>query len=150
MFSMRSSQRFTVFASARKLHNVHDVSLKGIDVLQLDVTHASSVQTAVDWVVSEAGGIDLLVCNAGLIRYVPIIEQELSCVKAVFDTNVFGTLLCARAVASVMINQRSGVIAVSSSISASLKFKSKQVHHLSFDVKTLLQPSMLTLPTRDV
>ncbi len=99
---------------------MEDLRLEGIDVLQLDVTDASSIQSTVDRVVGEAGGIDLLVCNAGMIRYGPLVEQELSDIKAIFDTNVFGTLLCARAVAPVMIKQRSGIIAASGSISARL------------------------------
>ena len=45
-------------------------------------------------------------------------EQELLDIKGVFDTYVFGALLCARAVAPVVVRQKSGVMAVTSSIAA--------------------------------
>ena len=38
----------------------------GLEVLQLDVTDAESIKAAVESVLSKAGRIDLLVCNAGL------------------------------------------------------------------------------------
>ena len=77
-------------------------------------------QKALDHMVQEAGGIDLLVCSAGIHRIALIVEQDVSDIRAIFETNVFGALLCARAVAPVMIQQRSGVIAVIGSIAASV------------------------------
>ncbi len=119
-WSAHSASGFRVFATSRSIEDVQDLKLEGIDTLQLDVTDAESVKSAVDHIVKEAGGIDLLVCNAGIHRIGPIIEQHMSEVKAVVDTNVYGTLLCARAVAPVMMRQRSGVIAAVGSISASI------------------------------
>ena len=115
-----SASAFRVFATSRNTQDVEDLKLEGIDVVQLDVTDADSVNSAVEHVVQEAGGIDLLICNAGILRIGPLIEQKLSEIKTVFDTNVYGTLLCARSVATVMTTQRSGVIAVIGSISASI------------------------------
>lgn len=109
-----------VFATSRNLQAIEDLKLEGIDTVQLDVTDPESVKSAVDHIVQEAGGIDLLVCNAGIHRIAPIVEQDIADVRAVFDTNVFGALLCARAVAPIMIKQRSGIIALVGSIAASL------------------------------
>ncbi|KAA6427974.1 MAG: hypothetical protein FRX49_02636 [Trebouxia sp. A1-2] len=119
-WNAHSAAGFRVFATSRNTGDLQDLMLEGIDALQLDVTDADSVKSAVDHIEKEAGGIDLLVCNAGILRIGPIVEQDLSEVKAVIDTNVYGTLLCARAVAPVMIRQRSGVIAAVGSITASL------------------------------
>lgn len=116
----KRTTEFRVFATSRKTQDLQDLKLEGIDVLQLDVTDPHSIRAAVDEVVREAGGIDVLLCNAGILRIGPMVEQELSDIKAVFDTNVYGTLLCARAVAPVMIKQRSGTIAATGSITASV------------------------------
>ena len=119
-WNAHSASGFRVFATSRNIVDLQDLKLEGVDALQLDVTDAQSVKSAVDHIVKEAGGIDLLVCNAGIHRIGPIIEQDLSEVKAVVDTNVYGTSLCARAVAPVMMRQRSGIIAAVGSISASI------------------------------
>lgn len=63
-----SASGFRVFATSRNIGDLQDLKLEGIDALQLDVTDAESVKSAVDHLVKEAGGIDLLVCNAGIHR----------------------------------------------------------------------------------
>ena len=78
---------FRVFASDVSVHKLEDLSLEGIDTLQLDVTSPGSIQSAVDHVVQEAGQIDILICNAGIVTIAPLIEEELSQVKAVWNIN---------------------------------------------------------------
>ena len=116
----RRAQRFRVFATARNLQDLADLKLEGIDTLQLDVTDQGSVRKVVEQVLREAGRIDLLVCNAGIVKYAPIVEQDLDEVKSIIDTNTMGALLCVRAVAPIMIQQRSGTLAVTGSIAASV------------------------------
>ena len=78
---------FRVFASDIALQNLEDLRLEGIDTLQLDVTKADSVQHAIDRVVREAGQIDILVCNAGIVTIAPLIEEEISAIEAVWNIN---------------------------------------------------------------
>ncbi|KAL0032388.1 hypothetical protein WJX79_008664 [Trebouxia sp. C0005] len=77
-WNAHSAAGFRVFATSRNTGDLQDLMLEGIDALQLDVTDADSVKSAVDHIEKEAGGIDLLVCNAGILRIGPIVEQDLS------------------------------------------------------------------------
>lgn len=111
---------FQVFASARKTSKLHDLKLEGIETVALDVNDPNSVRQAVDYVVQQAGTIDYLICNSGIIRIGPVIELDVSDIHDVLQTNVTGAVICAQAVAPIMIKQRSGVIAVTGSVSATL------------------------------
>lgn len=113
-------QAYSVVATSRKLADIRDLQSEGIDTLQLDVTDPKSVESAFNQIFQKYGGIDLLVCNAGIYRLGPMLEQEMADVKSVFDTNVFGTLLCVRAAGPIMVKQRYGTIAVVGSIAASM------------------------------
>ena len=79
--------RFRVFASDVQLHSLQDLSLEGIDILQLDVTSDESVRQAVNHVVQEAGQIDILICNAGIVTIAPLIEEERSEINKVLNVN---------------------------------------------------------------
>ena len=111
---------FRVFASARNTSKLHDLKLEGIETATLDVNDPNSVRQAVAHIVQQAGTIDYLICNSGIIRIGPVIELNISDIQDVLQTNVTGAVLCAQAVAPVMIKQRSGVIAVTGSVSATL------------------------------
>lgn len=68
----------------------------GIDahVVQLDVTNASSVTTAAATVEREAGRLDVLVNNAGLMFAPPpsAAEESIEEMAQMFETNVFGVM----------------------------------------------------------
>lgn len=78
---------FRVFASDLNLDSIEDLRLEGIEVLALDVTKAESVQEGVSHVEQEAGRLDILVCNAGIVTIAPLIEEELSEIQAVWNVN---------------------------------------------------------------
>jgi 3-oxoacyl-[acyl-carrier protein] reductase len=56
------------------------------------------------------GGVDLLVCNAGITRDKLLLRMTEEDWDAVLDTNLKSAFLCAKAVAPIMVKQRSGVI----------------------------------------
>ncbi len=78
---------FRVFASDLNLDSIEDLRLEGIEVLALDVTIAESVQRGVSHVEQQAGRLDVLVCNAGIVTIAPLIEEELSEIQAVWNVN---------------------------------------------------------------
>jgi len=78
---------FRVFASDLNLDSIEDLRLEGIEVLALDVTTAESVQRGVSHVEQEAGRLDVLVCNAGIVTIAPLIEEDLSEIQAVWNVN---------------------------------------------------------------
>ena len=111
---------YQVFASARNTQSLRHLATDGISTVQLDVTDLDSIERAVQQVVQQAGSIDLLICNSGIIRIAPVIEQDVGEIQAVLDTNVTGAVRCAQTVAPIMVKQRSGTIAVTGSVSASM------------------------------
>lgn len=111
---------YEVFASARNTQSLQDLATGGITAVQLDVTEPGSIERAVQQVVQQAGSIDLLICNSGIIRIGPVIEQDVGEIQAVLETNVTGAVRCAQIVAPIMVKQRSGTIAVTGSVSASM------------------------------
>ncbi len=92
---------------------------------QVDVTVAAQVEAAVADAVSRHGRIDVLVNNAGVLKDAQLVkmkDDELvgSMSEADFDAvisvNLKGIFVCTRAVAPVMIKQRSGRILNASSV----------------------------------
>src|SRR5260221_11575228 len=69
----------------------------------LDVADADSVARVAQATVAQYGGIDVLVCSAGITGpNITLAEYPVDAWKQVFDVNVHGVLLCNRAVVPVM------------------------------------------------
>lgn len=86
----------------------HDLLPPGpaVRVLQLDVTDAASIRAAVE----AAGPIDVLVNNAGFGAPAPLELTDMDTVRALFETNTFGTLAVTQAVLPQMRERRAGVV----------------------------------------
>jgi 3-oxoacyl-[acyl-carrier protein] reductase len=91
----------------------------------VNVTDSEEVDQAVDELVTEWGRIDVLINNAGILRdgqLVKFKEGELQKrmtdeqFDMVIDVNLRGVFICTRAVAPVMVKQKSGVILNATSI----------------------------------
>jgi 3-oxoacyl-[acyl-carrier protein] reductase len=78
--------------------------------IQVDVTETSSVDAAVDQVVSLRGRLDVLVNNAGMTRDALLARLRDEDLEAVLDANLKGALWCARAALRPMLKQREGRI----------------------------------------
>ncbi|EGL62789.1 short-chain dehydrogenase/reductase [Agrobacterium sp. ATCC 31749] len=77
-----------------------------LKILALDVTNADSIANAVE----AAGPIDALVNNAGVGMLNALEGAEMSKIRELFETNVFGTIAMTKAVLPQMRTRRSGAI----------------------------------------
>jgi NAD(P)-dependent dehydrogenase (short-subunit alcohol dehydrogenase family) len=105
---------FQVFGGARNPKRAS--SIPGVRFGTVDVTDDASVSNFVEWVLSEAGKIDILINNAGVSLVGPVEHTSTSEAQTVFDTNVFGPLRMIRAALPSMRAARNGLIINVSSV----------------------------------
>ena len=104
---------FTVYGTSRKA--AAGENRNGIVFLPLDVTNDESVAAVVREVLERSGRIDVLVNNAGVGIAGAAEESSIEQTRALFETNVFGSIRMTRAVLPHMREQGSGrIINVSS------------------------------------
>lgn len=115
-----AKQGHTVFATARRAEDIQDLASEKLTPLQLDVTNAASIAAILEKVKEHAGGVDLLVNNAGFGLMGPILELPLEEVRLQFETNVFGPLNLVQAFAPYMVKQGCGRIVNVGSVSGIL------------------------------
>lgn len=101
---------FTTYATARDVATLTELVTLGCREVRLDVTDEGSMSEAVAHVEAEAGGVDLLVNNAGFGLQGPLEELALDDVRRQFETNVFGLLRMSQLVLPGMRYRRSGRI----------------------------------------
>jgi 3-oxoacyl-[acyl-carrier protein] reductase len=78
--------------------------------LQADVSKVDQVEALVNAAVEKWGRVDILVNNAGITRDTLLLRMKPEDWQAVIDLNLTGVFLCTRAVAKLMLKQRSGRI----------------------------------------
>ena len=84
-------------------------------VLPADVADRESIAAAVDRFAGEAGGIELLVANAGLAHYGPFFDQPIEHAEEMVRVNVLGTIYTVHAALGHMRDRARGHIVVVSS-----------------------------------
>lgn len=83
-----------------------------------DVTSELEVSSYVDQVIKKWGKIDVFVNNAGILgKVAPLVEQTVEDFDAILNVNVKGVFLGLKKVMPVMIQQKSGSIINTSSVS---------------------------------
>jgi len=83
--------------------------------LECDVRDAASVQAATDAFIAQAGGLDLVVANAGIAHYGPFLRQDLAEIEAMTRVNWLGTVYTIHAALGHLIDRAQGHIVVVSS-----------------------------------
>lgn len=135
-----------------------------LHVLPLDVLSDESVKTAVDFVLSKEGYIDVFINNAGISDFGAIEELPIDAFVSDMSTNYFGTVRCVKAVLPSMRQRKSGMIINNSSVAgkmfsnfhstycaskAAVEAFSESLGQevLPFNIKVVvLQPSFLVTP----
>ena len=77
-----------------------------------DVTQPDQVSRMLDRVIAELGGIDIAVCNAGIITVAPLLDMAVDEFQRVQNTNVTGVFLTAQAAARAMVRQGQGGVII--------------------------------------
>lgn len=81
---------YTVYAAARRLEKMNELKKDGIKPVLLDLTKEDSMVQCVQYILSEAGRIDVLVNNAGYGSYGAIEDVPMEEARRQFDVNLFG------------------------------------------------------------
>jgi len=111
-----AKEGYTTYATMRNLDKknallqlAEDAGV-AVQIKQLDVQDFENIQKCVDEIIAEAGGIDLLVNNAGA-GFVRTTEQATEAeIDWVLDVNYMGVIRCTKAVIKHMREKRSGHI----------------------------------------
>lgn len=86
--------------------------------VQADVTKEADVKRLVSSTLGSFGRLDVLVCNAGVVKDKLVAAMSLQDWESVIETNLRGPFLCVREVVPTMMSARSGSIVLLSSIAA--------------------------------
>jgi len=95
-------------ALARELPGAHHP-------LTCDVALPASIATAIEEFAAAAGGLDLLVANAGIAYYEPIVTQSLDKIEQMTEVNWLGTVYTVKAALPFLLDGGGGHIVVMSS-----------------------------------
>ncbi|KAJ8691043.1 hypothetical protein PTI98_010652 [Pleurotus ostreatus] len=86
-----------------------------------DVSSEKDVTTLVGETVAKLGGLDVMVANAGVCWMSPILETSVEEIDKMFSINFKGTVICYKAAAKVMIDQKRGGRIIGASSNAGKK-----------------------------
>jgi len=86
-----------------------------------DVSKEESVKAALSETVEKFGGLDIMVANAGIGSFKPLIETSVNDFNEIIGVNALGVMLCFKHAAEIMIKQGRGGRIIGASSSAGKK-----------------------------
>lgn len=101
---------YQVYAAARSVEKMHDLAQLGAYPLRMDISRDEDILAAVNTIMSQTGGVDVLVNNAGFGLYGPVEEIGIDEARYQFEVNVFGTARLTQLLIPAMRARRSGYI----------------------------------------
>ena len=125
---------YRVALTARDSSTLDDLVKKYQDAafaIELDVTHHEQTEAAVKVAEAHFGAVDVLVNNAGYGYLAAIEEGEEQEVRALFETNVYGTWNMIKAVIPGMRGRGRGHIVNISSVGGLVTFPSVGFYHMT-------------------
>lgn len=105
-----------------------------------DVTQPEQVAAMQNRVNAELGGIDIAVCNAGIIAFDGLLDMSPEDFQSIQNTNVNGVFLTAQAAAQAMVaQQRGGTIITTASMSGHIINAPQPVGHYCASKAAVIQ-----------
>jgi NAD(P)-dependent dehydrogenase (short-subunit alcohol dehydrogenase family) len=101
---------YRVYVAARQVEKMAELRQLGAHPLKMDIAKDDDIRAAVDTVLAETGGVDVLVNNAGFGLYGPVEEVGIDEARYQFEVNVFGAARLTQLLLPAMRERRSGTI----------------------------------------
>ncbi|AYC31865.1 SDR family oxidoreductase [Pseudomonas cavernae] len=105
---------YEVWASARRTEDVAALNAAGFVGVQLDVNDAVAVSQLAERLQREAGGLDVLINNAGYGAMGPLLDGGADALRRQFETNVFAVIGLTRALFPLLRAKRGLVVNIGS------------------------------------
>ena len=110
---------YSVWATARKPQDLASLQAAGFTAVELDVNDQAAVAALAERLEQEAGGLDVLVNNAGYGAMGPLLDGGVEALRKQFETNVFAVVDLTRA-CFPLLRQRRGLVVNIGSVSGVL------------------------------
>ncbi len=105
---------YRVWASARKAEDLAELQAAGFTAVQLEVNDTASIEQLAARLNEEAGGLDLLINNAGYGAMGPLLDGGAPALQRQFETNVFSIVGVTRALFPLLRRKRGLVVNIGS------------------------------------
>src|SRR6202048_1516942 len=123
LLAQRVYRVFAAGRSAEKRRHLDELAGQqklALETLDMDVCDDASVKEGVAAVISQAGSVDVLINNAGIIYVTTVEDTSMEDWRRQFETNFFGVVRVTQAVLPGMRERRRGRILMMSSVSGLL------------------------------
>jgi NAD(P)-dependent dehydrogenase (short-subunit alcohol dehydrogenase family) len=121
---LATARRFCEEGASVALSDVDDVESATAELAEaghtalavpFDVADEQAVGAGLAEAYDRLGGLDVLVANAGVVRFVPALETSLDLWRQIIDVNLTGVFLCLQAAGRIFKEQGHGVLLATSS-----------------------------------
>ncbi len=110
-----------------------------------DATDETTVENAVAQTIATFGGLDVMVCNAGIIAVQPVVEMDYADWRRVMDVNINSVFLGSRAAARAMIVQGRGGVIINASSGAGRRGVPNISHYCASKAAILIMTQSLAV-----
>lgn len=125
-------QGYRVLATARRAEDVSRLHAAGLEAAQLDLNSSDSIHAAVAWALSRTEGqLDALFNNGAYGQPGAVEDLSRDCLRAQFETNLFGWVELTNLIIPLMRRQGHGRIIMNSSVLGLVAMKYRGAYNAS-------------------